>query len=126
MKALLQQRHCRVSAANHSGSVFEQNGCKSYLSKSPDLQLQYRGCSRGQVGRRHGARCQQKPCQTSRILVQSSAQTASVSTPEAIKTALFEALEGTDRGIYGVPVTHMSMRGACTFMASQPVALCNS
>lgn len=42
-----------------------------------------------------------------------AAQAASVSSVEDTKTALYEALEGTDRGIYGVPVRHMCVDGMC-------------
>lgn len=106
MKALPQQRHCRASAADKAGSLSEHFGCacRCRLSSSTAFHVQHRTSCPGTVSRRHGVSLQRHTRQTSRTVLQSSAQTASVSSLESIKAALSEALEGTDRGIYGVPV----------------------
>ena len=106
MKALPQQRQCRAFAADKAGSLSEHLGCacRCRLSSSLAFHVQHRTVCPGKVSRRHGISFQRHTRQTSRTELQSSAQTASVSSIDPIKAALFEALEGTDRGIYGVPV----------------------
>ena len=116
MRALSQHQYCRASAAHQAGSLTKHHECRHGLLKSLGFRLQQTAFPSGTGSRRHATGCQQHAWRTSRTVSQSSAQTASVSSPEAIKTALFQALDGTDRGIYGVPVGTSASR-ICTEIA---------